>query len=60
MPRNNGKMPAVAKGRRVRIRFVNGFDSASYDPPHWPAESVRWDISDPPHPSDVAFWKVEA
>lgn len=58
MPRNLGTKPGAARGKRVRVRLHNGIDSASYDPPHWPADTLRWDVSNPPHPSDIAFFKV--
>ncbi|CAB5162785.1 hypothetical protein UFOVP152_51 [uncultured Caudovirales phage] len=58
MPRNTGTIPGMAKGKRVRVRLFNGFDSAAHDPPHWPADTLRWSLSSPPHPSDIKFWKV--
>ncbi|KUR71214.1 hypothetical protein AQZ52_11120 [Novosphingobium fuchskuhlense] len=58
MPRNEGMQPGATKGKRVRVRLRNGYDSANYDPPHWPADTLRWTISTPPHPSDILAWKL--
>ena len=58
MPRNEGSQPGCTKGKRVRVRLRNGIDSADYDPPHWPANTLRWSIENPPHPSDILAWKV--
>lgn len=59
MPRNPGKQPEETKGKRVKVRFVNGVTSTRYDPPHWPADTLNWSISKPPHPADITHYEVE-
>ena len=56
MPKNTGTQPPETRGKNVRVRFRNGHDSANYTPPHWPADTLRWDIAE--HPCDIAFWKL--
>jgi hypothetical protein len=58
MPANPGTQPGATRGKRVRVRLHNGIDSERYDPPHWPADSLRWDIRNPPHPGDIKFWSL--
>jgi len=56
MPKNPGKQPPETRGKRVRVQLRNGYDSAAYTPPHWPADTIRWEIVQ--HPADVLFWRL--
>ena len=63
---NNGSLPELARGKRVKVRLANGMTCgetaiASGVPKGWPADSsitkgppVRWSKSG--HPFDVAEW----
>ena len=59
MPINRGRQPEETKGKRVKVRLWGGQVSTNYDPPHWPADTLRWDIASPPHPSDIKNYEVE-
>lgn len=58
MPRNEGSQPSGTKGKNVRVRFFNGHVSTKYDPPHWPADTLDWTLSDPPKPHEIRNFEV--
>lgn len=59
MPKNPGKQPPETKGKRVKVRFFSGHMSTAHNPPHWPADTLNWSISNPPHPADITHYEVE-
>jgi hypothetical protein len=59
---NQGKMPADAKGKRIRGKLRNGrrfgFEEVNAgQQPGWPADSTRWSI-EPAHPFDIVEWEL--
>lgn len=63
MIRNDGHFPGMARGKRVRVVLANGADSAAFDPPHWPADTLDWTLGPAARPSsrfDIEFFEVIA
>lgn len=58
MRRNDGRFPRAAKGKRVRVRLFDGYDSASQSPGGWAADTTQWGISDPPKGYEVQEWEL--
>ena len=59
MPRNAGKCPEKAYGRRVRVQLVNGYDSKVKEPTGWAASGAgacNWSLTGDPF--DIAFWEL--
>lgn len=59
MPRNKGRQPGEAFGRKVHVLLWGGWTNKKAilsDP--WPADDIDWTISDPPHPYQIKAWEL--